>query len=104
MKARSAGGAAGAASWLRSAKRSGAWSEAHRVFHRTLLEAAETRSCWKPSTGYGPRANWLAGGRRRAPGREHIAEHRLLEETALARGAGAAADALARHHTLTAAA
>ena len=37
----------------------------------------------------------------RGPGRDHLAEHALLEETALARDADAAAEALVRHLGLT---
>jgi DNA-binding GntR family transcriptional regulator len=40
----------------------------------------------------------------RTPGRDHLAEHELLERTALARDADAAAEALTRHLTSTAAA
>jgi DNA-binding GntR family transcriptional regulator len=80
------------------------WSEAHRIFHRTLLEgcgntvlletfdrmwtASELARRW---SGY------------RNPDRDHLGEHRRLEETALARDADAAAEALTRHLTLTAA-
>ncbi|UMP07401.1 GntR family transcriptional regulator [Amycolatopsis sp. EV170708-02-1] len=84
---------------------SGAWSEAHRVFHRTLLDG-----CGNPVLLETFDRMWTASelARRwaahRAPGRDHLAEHRLLEETALARDADAAAEALTRHLTLTAAA
>lgn len=84
---------------------SGAWSEAHRVFHRTLLDG-----CGNPVLLETFDRMWTASelARRwaahRSPGRDHLAEHRLLEETALARDADAAAEALTRHLTLTAAA
>ncbi|MFD5250050.1 GntR family transcriptional regulator [Amycolatopsis sp. NPDC058340] len=84
---------------------SAAWSEAHRVFHRTLLDG-----CGNPVLLETFDRMWTASelARRwaahRAPSRDHLAEHRLLEETALARDADAAAEALTRHLTLTAAA
>lgn len=43
-----------------------AWAEAHRAFHRTLLEGVTTAHCWRPSTGCGPRVSWPAVGRRTA--------------------------------------
>jgi DNA-binding GntR family transcriptional regulator len=83
---------------------SDAWSEAHRLFHRTLLEG-----CGNPFlldtfdrlwTASELARRWAA---HRNPSRDGIAEHRRLEEAALARDADAAADALAQHLTLTAA-
>ena len=83
---------------------SGEWAEAHRIFHRTLLEGCGNQvlldtfdRLWTASE---LARRWSA---HRAPGRDHLAEHALLEETALARDAGAAAAALVRHLTLTAA-
>ncbi|MEV4456983.1 GntR family transcriptional regulator [Microbispora sp. NPDC049633] len=84
---------------------SSAWSEAHRVFHRTLLEG-----CGNPVLLETFDRLWTASelARRfsanRDPGRDHVGEHRRLEEAALARDADAAAEVLARHLTLTAAA
>ncbi|WP_285484358.1 GntR family transcriptional regulator [Amycolatopsis sp. NBRC 101858] len=83
---------------------SAAWSEAHRVFHRTLLEG-----CGNPVLLETFDRMWTASelARRwsahRTPGRDHAGEHRRLEEAALARDADAAAEALVRHLTLTAA-
>ncbi|MEV0700265.1 GntR family transcriptional regulator [Saccharopolyspora sp. NPDC050389] len=83
---------------------SDAWSEAHRVFHRTLLEG-----CGNPILLETFDRMWTASelARRwsahRTPDRDHVGEHRRLEEAALARDADAAADALTQHLTLTAA-
>ncbi|WP_344422563.1 GntR family transcriptional regulator [Amycolatopsis minnesotensis] len=83
---------------------SAAWSEAHRVFHRTLLEG-----CGNPVLLENFDRLWTASelARRwsthRNPDRDGADEHRRLEEAALARDADAAAEALARHLTLTAA-
>jgi DNA-binding GntR family transcriptional regulator len=83
---------------------SAAWSEAHRVFHRTLLEG-----CGNPLLLETFDRMWTASelARRwsahRNPGRDHVGEHRRLEEAALARDADAAAEALVRHLTSTAA-
>ena len=83
---------------------SAAWSEAHRVFHRTLLEG-----CRNPVLLETFDRMWTASelARRwsahRTPARDHVGEHRRLEEAALARDADAAAEALVRHLTLTAA-
>ncbi|WP_435591733.1 GntR family transcriptional regulator [Nocardia sp. bgisy118] len=82
-----------------------AWSEAHRVFHRTLLEG-----CGNPVLLETFDRMWTASelARRwstyRNPDRDGVEEHRRLEEAALARDADAAAEALTRHLTLTAAA
>ncbi|MFF4570993.1 GntR family transcriptional regulator [Streptomyces sp. NPDC001410] len=83
---------------------SGAWSEAHRVFHRTLLEG-----CGNPVLLETFDRMWTASelARRwsahRHPDRDHIGEHRRLEEAALARDAHTAAEVLTQHLTLTAA-
>ncbi|MFI6026678.1 GntR family transcriptional regulator [Amycolatopsis magusensis] len=80
------------------------WSEAHRVFHRALLEG-----CGNPVLLDSFDRMWSASelARRwsahRSPGRDHLVEHRRLEEAALARDPDAAAEALTRHLTLTAA-
>ena len=81
-----------------------AWSEAHRVFHRTLLEG-----CGNPVLLETFDRMWTASelARRlsalRAPDRDAVGEHRRLEEAALARDADTAAEVLTRHLTLTAA-
>ncbi|WP_340384471.1 GntR family transcriptional regulator [Streptomyces sp. SS7] len=83
---------------------SSAWSEAHRVFHRTLLEG-----CGNPVLLETVDRMWTASelARRwsahRVPGRDHVGEHRRLEEAALARDADTAAEALTQHLTQTAA-
>ncbi|WP_067472356.1 GntR family transcriptional regulator [Nocardia amamiensis] len=83
---------------------SDAWSEAHRLFHRTLLEG-----CGNPVLLETFDRLWTASelARRwsahRNPDRDDAAEHRCLEEAALARDADTAAETLARHLTLTAA-
>ncbi|QWF83299.1 GntR family transcriptional regulator [Amycolatopsis sp. CA-230715] len=83
---------------------SAAWSEAHRAFHRALLDG-----CGNPVLLETFDRMWTASelarrwSAQRTPGRDHLGEHRLLEEVALARDADAAAEALARHLTLTAA-
>ncbi|WP_433257870.1 GntR family transcriptional regulator [Streptosporangium sp. CA-135522] len=83
---------------------SGAWSESHRVFHRTLLEG-----CGNPVLLDTFDRLWTASelARRwsahRTPDRDGITEHRRLEEAALARDADTAAKVLAKHLTLTAA-
>ncbi|GAA5093804.1 GntR family transcriptional regulator [Nocardia iowensis] len=84
---------------------SDAWSEAHRVFHRTLLEG-----CGNPFLLETFDRMWTASelARRwsavRNPDRDGADEHRRLEEAALARDADTAAETLTRHLTLTAAA
>ncbi|MFI2264206.1 GntR family transcriptional regulator [Streptomyces tubercidicus] len=81
-----------------------AWSEAHRVFHRTLLDG-----CGNPFLLDTFDRMWTASelARRwsahRTPDREFAAEHRRLEQAALARDPDAAAKVLAQHLTLTAA-
>ncbi|MEV4052946.1 GntR family transcriptional regulator [Amycolatopsis sp. NPDC049688] len=79
------------------------WSEAHRVFHRTLLAG-----CGNPVLLETFDRLWAASELARrwsahhGPGRDHDAEHRRLEAAALARDADAAAAELTRHLTLTA--
>ncbi|MFI6515424.1 GntR family transcriptional regulator [Spirillospora sp. NPDC050679] len=81
------------------------WAEAHRVFHRTLLEG-----CGNPVLLETFDRLWTASelarrwSAQRNPDRDGIAEHRRLEETALARDPDAAAEVLTCHLTLTAAA
>ncbi|MEV3971310.1 GntR family transcriptional regulator [Streptomyces sp. NPDC050698] len=81
-----------------------AWSEAHRAFHRTLLEG-----CGNPVLLDTFDRMWTASelGRRwsahRTPGRDVTDEHRRLEEAALARDADTAVRVLTRHLTQTAA-
>ncbi|MGW5589585.1 GntR family transcriptional regulator [Streptomyces sp. NPDC003857] len=83
---------------------SAAWSEAHRVFHRTLLEG-----CGNPVLLETFDRMWTASelarrwSAQRTPERDGVGEHRRLEEAALARDADVAAEVLARHLTLTAA-
>ncbi|MFE9425615.1 GntR family transcriptional regulator [Kitasatospora sp. NPDC006697] len=80
-----------------------AWAEAHRVFHRTLLEG-----CGNPVLLETFDRLWTASelarrwSARRTPGRDGIEEHRRLEEAALARDADTAAEVLVRHLTRTA--
>jgi DNA-binding GntR family transcriptional regulator len=82
-----------------------AWADTHREFHRTLLEGSGNSALletfdrlWLASE---LARRWSAG---RTPDRDHLAEHRGLEEAALARDADLAATLLERHLTLTAAA
>ncbi|MVO85311.1 FCD domain-containing protein [Streptomyces sp. p1417] len=83
---------------------SDAWSEAHRLFHRALLEG-----CGNPVLLETFDRMWIASelARRwsslRLPDRDGAREHRRLEEAALARDADTAAEVLAQHLTLTAA-
>ena len=76
----------------------GEWAEAHRIFHRTLLEG-----CGNPVLLETFDRMWTASqlARRwsanRTPDRDHLGEHALLERTALARDTDAAAEALVRH-------
>ncbi|WP_236793517.1 GntR family transcriptional regulator [Amycolatopsis sp. GM8] len=83
---------------------SDAWAEAHRIFHRTLLEGCGNSMLLETFdrmwTASELARRWSA---HRSPGRDHLGEHRRLEETALARDADAAAATLVRHLTLTAA-
>ncbi|WP_040694152.1 GntR family transcriptional regulator [Nocardia vinacea] len=82
-----------------------AWAEAHRLFHRTLLEG-----CGNPVLLETFDRMWIASelARRwsahRNPDRDGTDEHRRLEEAALARDPDTAADILTRHLTLTTAA
>ncbi|WP_328722840.1 GntR family transcriptional regulator [Streptomyces sp. NBC_00247] len=82
-----------------------AWAEAHRVFHRTLLEGCGNHALLETFdrlwTASELARRWSA---RRTPGRDGVEEHRALEEAALARDADTAAAVLAQHLTLTAAA
>lgn len=82
---------------------SGAWSEAHRVFHRTLLEGCGNAvlldtfdRMWTASE---LARRWSA---HRNPDRDGLDEHRRLEEAALARDADGAERLLVQHLTLTA--
>ncbi len=81
------------------------WAEAHRVFHRTLLQG-----CGNPVLLETFDRMWVASelARRwsahRDPGRDGIDEHRRLEQAALARDPDTAAATLTRHLTLTTAA
>ncbi|MET8995547.1 GntR family transcriptional regulator [Amycolatopsis sp. Hca4] len=81
------------------------WAEAHRVFHRTLLEgcgnAVLLETFDRMWTASELARRWSA---HRTPERDYLAEHARLEEAALARDAEAAAAALTEHLTLTAAA
>ncbi|MFD7815419.1 GntR family transcriptional regulator [Streptomyces sp. NPDC059785] len=82
-----------------------AWAEAHRVFHRTLLEGCGNRALLETFDRL-----WIASelARRwsahRTPDRDGAEEHRRLEEAALARDADTAAAVLVQHLTMTAAA
>ncbi|MET9612095.1 GntR family transcriptional regulator [Kitasatospora indigofera] len=82
-----------------------AWAEAHRVFHRTLLEACGNRALLETFdrlwTASELARRWSA---HRNPDRDGVEEHRRLEEAALARDADTAAALLMQHLTLTAAA
>jgi DNA-binding GntR family transcriptional regulator len=79
---------------------SAAWAEAHRVFHRTLLEG-----CGNPVLLETFDRMWTAGelarrwSAQRNPDRDGAGEHRRLEEAALARDADTAAEVLTRHLT-----
>ncbi|MFJ1454984.1 GntR family transcriptional regulator [Nocardia sp. N2S4-5] len=81
-----------------------AWSEAHRLFHRTLIEG-----CGNPVLLETFDRLWTASelarrwSARRTPDRDGADEHRRLEEAALARDADTAAETLSRHLSLTAA-
>ncbi|MEU8712184.1 GntR family transcriptional regulator [Streptomyces sp. NPDC048663] len=80
-----------------------AWSEAHRLFHRALLEG-----CGNPVLLETFDRMWTASelarrfSARRNPDRDAFDEHRRLEEAALARDADTAAALLTRHLTQTA--
>ncbi|MBO8185182.1 GntR family transcriptional regulator [Streptomyces sp. DW4-2] len=83
----------------------GAWAEAHRVFHRTLLDACGNRALLETFdrlwTASELARRWSA---HRDPDRDGAEEHRRLEEAALARDADTAAAVLVQHLTLTVAA
>ncbi|MGA5300409.1 GntR family transcriptional regulator [Nucisporomicrobium flavum] len=78
------------------------WSRAHHDFHRALLEGSGNAVFLEMFDRL-----WLAGelarqwSTRRAPDRDHLTEHRQLEEAALARDADLAATLLERHVSLT---
>ncbi|WP_406179274.1 GntR family transcriptional regulator [Streptomyces sp. NBC_01006] len=82
-----------------------AWAEAHRAFHRTLLEGCDNSALLETFdrlwTASELARRWSA---HRNPDRDDAKEHRRLEEAALARDADTAAALLAQHLTLTAAA
>ncbi|AFU02522.1 GntR family transcriptional regulator [Nocardia brasiliensis] len=79
------------------------WAEAHRAFHRTLLEgcanAVLLETFDRMWTASELTRRWSA---QRNPDRDGVEEHRRLEEAALARDGDAAAEILIRHLTLTA--
>ncbi|WP_235855084.1 GntR family transcriptional regulator [Nonomuraea aridisoli] len=84
---------------------SDAWAEAHRAFHRTLLEGCGNSvlldtfdRMWTASE---LARRWSGHS---TPHRSSADEHRRLEEAALTRDPAAAAAALVRHLSLTAAA
>ncbi|MET7982867.1 MULTISPECIES: GntR family transcriptional regulator [unclassified Streptomyces] len=83
----------------------GTWAEAHRVFHRTLLEGCGNRALLETFdrlwTASELARRWSA---HRNPDRDGTKEHRMLEEAVLARDADTAAAVLVQHLTLTAAA
>ncbi|USX56778.1 GntR family transcriptional regulator [Lentzea sp. HUAS12] len=83
---------------------SDAWAEAHRAFHRTLLEGCgnsvllETFDRLWTASELGRRFSARRNGER-----DHVGEHRALEEAVLARDADGAVAVLVRHLSLTAA-
>ncbi|WAL93543.1 GntR family transcriptional regulator [Streptomyces sp. Je 1-369] len=83
---------------------SNAWAEAHRLFHRTLLEGCgnlvllETFDRMWTASELARR--WSA---HRNPDRDGALEHRRLEEAVLARDADTATEVLTQHLTQTAA-
>jgi len=84
---------------------SDAWAEAHRRFHRALLEGCGNEvlletfdRLWTDSE---LARRWSALNN---PDRDAVAEHRAIEEAALARNTDLAADLLRRHVCQTAAA
>jgi DNA-binding GntR family transcriptional regulator len=83
----------------------GAWAEAHRAFHRTLLEGCGNRALLETFdrlwTASELARRWSA---HRNPDRDGAKEHRRLEKAVLARDADTAAAVLVQHLTLTAAA
>ncbi|MBB4693789.1 GntR family transcriptional regulator [Paractinoplanes abujensis] len=82
---------------------SDAWSEAHRLFHRTLLSACGNQvlleSFDRLWTASELTRRWSAHG---DLGRDAAAEHAALEAAALSRDADQAADLLRRHVLRTA--
>ncbi|MEV1078285.1 GntR family transcriptional regulator [Streptomyces sp. NPDC050211] len=82
----------------------GVWAEAHRAFHRTLLEGCGNpvllETCDRLWTVSELARRWSS---HRNPDRDGLREHRRLEEAALARDADGAAEMLVQHLTLTAA-
>ncbi|MFG2957618.1 GntR family transcriptional regulator [Streptomyces sp. NPDC048291] len=84
---------------------SSAWSEAHRAFHRTLLEGCGNLTLLETFdrlfTASELARRWSA---HRNPDRDAAKEHRMLEEAALARDADTAAAVMVQHLALTAAA
>ena len=83
---------------------SDAWAEAHRQFHRTLLEGCGNATLLEVFDRL-----WTASelarrfSARRNAERDHVGEHRRLEEAVLARDADAAVEALVAHLSMTAA-
>lgn len=79
------------------------WSEAHRLFHRALLEG-----CGNPVLLDGFDRLWTASELARrwsgtvGPARDGAEEHSALEQAALSRAANRAADLLTRHVLRTA--
>ncbi|MBX4174155.1 GntR family transcriptional regulator [Streptomyces geysiriensis] len=82
-----------------------AWAEAHRAFHRTLLEGCGNGALLETFDRLWTQSElarrWSA---HRNPDRDGALEHRRLEEAVLARDADAAAALLVQHLTSTAAA
>lgn len=76
------------------------WSQVHREFHRALLEGSGNDLLLE-SFDRMWLASELARGWSRVPGRDGDAEHRALEEAALARDADAAVALLRDHLTVT---
>jgi DNA-binding GntR family transcriptional regulator len=80
-----------------------AWAEAHRLFHRALLEGCGNAILLEVFDRM-----WAASelarrfSARRNADRDHVGEHRRLEEAALARDADAAVAVLRQHLALTA--
>ncbi|MEU7876547.1 GntR family transcriptional regulator [Dactylosporangium sp. NPDC049140] len=78
------------------------WSEAHRLFHRVLLEGCANDALLETFdrlwTASELARRWSA---RAAPGRDHATEHRAIEEAALARAADRAAELLRIHVSRT---
>jgi DNA-binding GntR family transcriptional regulator len=84
---------------------SAGWSEAHRIFHRALLEGSGNEALlalfdrlWTATELF---RRWSA---HQTPQRDYVHEHRRLEETALARDTELATRQLAEHLCATASA